>query len=195
VSRVTLVNTYEGTRTNDFIEESDHVHSFLHSYCRLAAFHMACHEIHMSVMETSKSSITPKAQYSHPNSEVIDSLRLGGTGLDEYNVAVLDNVVLALGHDLALRLEGSFITLFFQCVVVVYDTLNECLLKVAVDDTSSLWRLGTSPYCPLPDLVGTCCEEAAELEGFAHDSDGLGKCRLGAEVLELLSSLCVRHDS
>ena len=64
-----------------------------------------------------------------------------------------------------------------------------------MNDTGSLWRLGACSYCPLSDFVGTSCEEAAELESLAHRLDGLGKCRLGVEVLEFLGSLLIGHDS
>ena len=121
-------------------------------------------------------------------------LRLCRTGLDKDDITILNNVVLALGHDLTLRLAGSFITFFPQCGVVVHNTLDEGLLKVAVDNTRSLRRLGTSSYRPLSDFVGTGCEEAAKLKSLAHRLDGLGKRRLGAQVLELLGSLSVGHD-
>ena len=135
------------------------------------------------------------AQHSRASINTSSSLCLGSTSLDEQNVAVLDNVVLALGHDLALCLDSGFVTLFPQCLVVVHNSLDKCLFKVTVNHTGSLWRLGANPYCPLSDLVGTSCEEAAKLESLAHRLNGLGKRRLGAQVLELLSCLGIRHDS
>jgi hypothetical protein len=121
-------------------------------------------------------------------------LCLSGTSLDEYDITILDNIILALGHDLALRLDSSFVTLFLQYVVVVHDTLDEGLLEVAVNNTSGLWSLGASTDSPLTDLISTGCEETAELEGLTHGGNGLGKRGLGVKVLQLLGSLFVRHD-
>jgi len=102
-------------------------------------------------------------------------LCFSSTSLDEENITVLDNVVLALCHNLALCLQSGFISLFLQCAVVVYDSLDEGLLEITVDDTGSLWRLGASPNCPLSDLIGTSGEEATKLKSLAHGLDGLGQ--------------------
>jgi hypothetical protein len=120
-------------------------------------------------------------------------LRLCRASLDEDDITILDNVVLALGHDLALRLDGSLITLFPQHAVVVHNDLDERLLKVTMDDTGSLRCLGAVAQRPLPNLVGTGCEKAAEVECLAHGDDDLGKDRLGADDLLLFNSLLVRH--
>jgi hypothetical protein len=72
------------------------------------------------------------------NAEAVRGLRLGRTSLDEDDITILDDVILTLGHDFALRLDTGFIALFPQHAVVVYDDLDEGLLKVTVDDTGSL---------------------------------------------------------
>ena len=118
-------------------------------------------------------------------------LALCGTGLDEQDITVLNNVVLALCHDLALRLHTGLITLLLQHIVVVHDSLNEGLLKVAVNDTSSLRCLGAVAKGPLPNLVRASGEEGAEVECLAHGGDDLGQGRLGAELLALLISLSI----
>jgi hypothetical protein len=125
----------------------------------------------------------------------VRGLRLGRTSLDKDNITILDNIVLALGHDLTLRLDASFIAFFPQHAVVVYDDLNECLLKVAVNDTGSLRCLGAVPYGPLPDLIGTSCKETAKVESLAHGNDDLGQDGLGTNSFLLLSRLRVRHGS
>jgi hypothetical protein len=137
------------------------------------------------------TSVVKKSYYN----QAISSLCLSGTSLDEYDITIFDNIILALGHDLALRLNSGFITLFLQYVVVVHDTLDKGLLEVAVNNTSGLRSLGASTDSPLTDLIRTGCEETAELEGLAHGGNGLGKRGLGVEVLQLLGSLFVGHDS
>lgn len=120
-------------------------------------------------------------------------LALSSTGLDEQNIAILNDVIFALGHDLTLGLDRRFITLFPQSLVVVHDRLDEGLLKVAVNDTGSLRSLGAISDRPLPDLVRTSCEEAAEVEGLAHGGDDLGQRRLGSDSLAFLGGLLLSH--
>lgn len=86
-------------------------------------------------------------------------LALGGTGLEEDNVTIIKDVVLALGHDLALSLDLGFGTELLEHGVVVYDTLDEGLLEVTVDNTSGLRSLGASTNGPLADLISTSGEE------------------------------------
>jgi len=118
-----------------------------------------------------------------------NALSLGGTGLDEDDVSVLDNVVLALGHDLSLGLDLGFCLQFLKEVEVVDNALNEGLLKVTVNDTGSLGSLGTVTDGPLTDLVGASGEERAKVEGLAHGNDSLGQSRLAANLLALLLNL------
>lgn len=112
-------------------------------------------------------------------------LRLCGASLDEDNVPVLDNVVLAFGHDLTLCFDCRLVAFFLQDCIVVYNNLDERLLKVAVNDSRGLRCLGAIPECPLSHLVCARCEEAAEVETLTHRCDDLGKRRLGAELLAL----------
>jgi molybdopterin biosynthesis enzyme MoaB len=94
--------------TKIVIGDSDHVHSFIHSDCRLAAFHVANQAYGLS-LDAHDPIVSADQQMHHKTVKIAwhrseCSLCLGGTGLDEYDITVLDNVVLALGHDLALRL-------------------------------------------------------------------------------------------
>lgn len=58
----------------------------------------------------------------------------------------------------------------------------------SVNDTGSLWCLGTDTDGPLPDLILTSGEERGKVEGLTHGDDSLGKCRLDAKLLALLLS-------
>lgn len=116
----------------------------------------------------------------------VPALVLGGTGLDDENVTILDNVVLALGHHLALGLDLGFVTELLDGAKVVDNGLDKGLLKVGVDDTGGLRSLGTVTDGPLTDLIGAGCEEAAKLEGLAHLENNLGQDRLGTDGLALL---------
>jgi hypothetical protein len=123
----------------------------------------------------------------------MDSLTLSSSCLEEENISILNDVVLALGHDLTLGLDLAFITQLLQNVEVVDDSLDESLFEITVNDTSSLWRLGAVSDGPLADLVGTAGEERAQVESLAHDSDRLWKSGLDTKGLELLSSLGIAH--
>ena len=39
-------------------------------------------------------------------------------------------IVFALGHNLSSSFEGSLIFVFFECLIIVDDALNESLLKI-----------------------------------------------------------------
>ena len=119
------------------------------------------------------------------------NLALGGTGLEQDNVAVLDDVVLALGHDLALGLDIRLVANLLEHGVVVHDDLDEGLLEVTVDDTSSLGRLGSVTDGPLAHLIRAGCEEGTKVEGLAHGDDDLGQGRLGSNLLALLGDFLV----
>jgi len=116
-------------------------------------------------------------------------LALGGTSLEEDDIAILDNVVLALGHHLALCLHLGFIAKLLQRGEVVHDGLNEGLLEIGMDDTGGLGRLGAVADGPLPNLVVTNGEEAAEVHGLAHLDDDLGQSGLNTKLLALLLGL------
>lgn len=115
-------------------------------------------------------------------------LALGSTSLDEHDITILNNVVLTLGHDLTSGLNGSFVTKLLENTVVVHNSLDESLLKVTVDNTSSGGSLGALTDGPLTDLISTSGEEATQVQSSTHGSDNLGKARLGAKLLALLSS-------
>lgn len=118
-------------------------------------------------------------------------LALGGASLEEDNVTIIKDVVLALGHDLALGLDLGFGAELLKHGVVVYDTLNEGLLEITVDDTGGLRSLGASTNGPLTDLIGTGGEEGVEVESLAHGNDDLGESRLCSKLLALLLDLGV----
>lgn len=58
-----------------------------------------------------------------------------------------------------------------------------------MDDTGGLRGLGAVPDRPLPDLVGACGEEGAEIHGLAHRGDDLGQGGLGPDLFALLVDL------
>ena len=142
-----------------------------------AAFHSPSFSYHIKV--TSRAS----------------HLALGGTSLEEDNVTILKDVVLTLGHDLALSLELGFRAKLLEHAVVVDDTLDEGLLEVTVNDTGSLRCLGAVADGPLTNLVGTSGEEGAKVEGLAHGDNDLRKGRLCSNLLALLSDLLVRLEA
>jgi len=117
------------------------------------------------------------------------TLALGGTSLEQDNITILDDVVLALGHDLALSLDLGLGAELLEHGVVVDDTLNESLLKVTVDDTGGLRCLGAVAEGPLTDFVGTSGEEGAKVKSLAHGDDDLGESRLCSKLLALLRDL------
>lgn len=119
------------------------------------------------------------------------NLALGGTGLEQDNVAILNDVVLALGHDLTLGFDLRLGAELLEHAVVVHDTLDEGLLEVTVDDTSSLGRLGSVTDGPLAHLVGAGCEEGTKVESLAHGDNDLGQSRLGSNLLALLRNFLI----
>ena len=144
--------------------------------------------------------MTINSQTHHPSIHVerssIDAsafqcLSLGSTSLDEDDVSVLDNVVLALGHNLSLGLDLGFRLQLLEEVEVVNNALDESLLEVTVNDTGSLRGLGTVTDGPLADLVGTSGEETAKVESLAHGNDSLGQGRLATNLLALLLNLSI----
>lgn len=124
---------------------------------------------------------------------VVVQLRLGSTSLDEKDITILNDVVLALGHDLALGLDFGFIAQFLQDVEIVDNGLDKSLLKVTVDNTGGLRSLGSVTDRPLADFVGTGCEEAAQLKGLAHLKDDLGQDGLSTDGLLLFLGLLFGH--
>jgi len=141
-------------------------------------------------IETSHRCIISNSLYGYMH------LALSGTGLDEQNIAILDDVILALGHDLTGSLNSSFVTELTQGAVVVGNGLNEGLLEVGVDNTGGGRGLDTLTDSPLTDLISTSSEETGQVEGSTHGGDGLGQTGLGTELLALLSSSSViAHQS
>jgi hypothetical protein len=122
-------------------------------------------------------------------------LSLGCTGLDEDDITILDDVVLALGHDLSLGLDLGFCLQLLEGAEVVNNALNESLLKVTVNDTGGLRSLGTVTDSPLTDLVGTGGEETAKVESLAHGNNGLGQSGLATNLLALLLNLGISLEA
>lgn len=136
-------------------------------------------------------------------------LTLGSTRLDEQDIAILHDIFLTLGHDLAGSLDRGFVTTLLESIKVEDNGLNESLLKIckqnistgklsskrypylltSVDDTSSLRGLGSLADGPLSDFVRTASEEAAQVQNLAHSHNDLRQGRLGAQLLALLISL------
>lgn len=114
---------------------------------------------------------------------------LGSARLDQQDITVLDYIILALGHDLALRPDLGLVAELLECIVVIHNGLDESLLEIAVDDTGRLRRLGTSPDGPLTDFISAGGEEADQIERFAHLNNDLGQCRLCPNPLALLLGL------
>ena len=113
-------------------------------------------------------------------------LRTGCASLDQKDIAILDDIILTLGHDFTSSLDRGFITILPKSVVVVNNCLNEGLFKVAVDYTGRGWCLGVLPDGPLADFISTSGEETGQVENLAHLHDGLGQTRFSAEPLALL---------
>lgn len=63
-------------------------------------------------------------------------LTLGSTGLDQDNVSVFHDVVLALGHDLTGGLDGSLVSILSKGSIVEDDALNESLLEICSGNVS-----------------------------------------------------------
>ena len=112
-------------------------------------------------------------------------LALGCTSLDQQNISILDNIILALGHNLSGSLGGAFVAVLLQSVIVVNNGLNESLFEIRVNDTSSSWSLDTLPDGPLSDFIRTGGEKAVQVQDMTHGSDDLGQTGLGSEVLAL----------
>jgi hypothetical protein len=117
---------------------------------------------------------------------------LGGTGLNEHNITVFDNVLLTLGHHLTLGLDLSFVAELLQDTKVIDNGLDKRLLKVGVNDTSSLRRLGAVADRPLTDLIGSASKEAAQLQRLSHLRNQLRQGRVSANGLHLLLGSCLR---
>jgi hypothetical protein len=116
-------------------------------------------------------------------------LALGSTSLEVDNIAVLHDVFLTLGHDLALGLDLRLITKFLKDVVVEDESLDKGLLEIVVNDTGGLRRLGTIANGPLADFIRSDCEEAAKLQGLSHLKNDLGQNRVSTSSLLLLLRL------
>lgn len=122
-------------------------------------------------------------------------LVLSSTGLDEHDIAVLDDVILALGHDFTSSLDGVFVTVLAERSIVVHDGLDEGLLEVGVNNTSRSRSLNALADGPLANLVLTSGEETAEVHGLAHSGDDLRQTGLGAQGLALgLSGRIIVHQ-
>lgn len=58
-----------------------------------------------------------------------------------------------------------------------------------MNDPGRLWCLGSLSNGPLPHLISTSGEEAAQLQALTHSRDHFRKRRLGAKLLTLLIPL------
>jgi hypothetical protein len=105
------------------------------------------------------------------------------------NITVFHDVLLTLGHDLALGLDLGLITKFLERVEVEDESLDEGLLEIVVNNTGGLRGLGASADGPLSNLIRSNSEETAKLQGLAHLENNLGQNRLSTNGLLLLLSL------
>jgi len=105
------------------------------------------------------------------------------------NITVLHDVLLTLGHDLALGLDLGLITKFLERVVVEDESLDEGLLEIVVNNTGGLRGLGASADGPLSNLIRSNSKETAKLQGLAHLENNLRQNRLSTNGLLLLLSL------
>lgn len=71
-------------------------------------------------------------------------LALSCTSLDEENIAVLNNVILALGHNLSSSLHRGFVSVLLESLVVEDNGLDECLFKIC--DKSKSAKILFKPY-------------------------------------------------
>lgn len=122
-------------------------------------------------------------------------LTLSCTSLDEQDISVFHHIILPFRHYLTLGLHRCFVTFLLERVVVVHHSLDESLLEVAVNHTGGLRCLGAVSYRPLPDFVGSGCEEGAQVECFPHGCDDLRERRLRADLLEFGFSLGLGLES
>lgn len=75
--------------------------------------------------------VTPKVtRGNNLTNKYLSCLALGSTCLDEEDIAVLNNVFLALGHDLSSSLYSRFVTKLLECIVVENNRLNESFLEI-----------------------------------------------------------------
>lgn len=144
-------------------------------YLNPAVLHSSHFSYHIKRLVTSRAS----------------DLALGGTSLEKDNVTVLNDVVLAFGHNLALGPDLSLSAELLERLVVVDDDLNESLLEVTVNDTGGLRRLGAVANGPHTDLIRTSSEEGSKVENLAHGDNDLGQGRLRANLLAFLRDLRV----
>ena len=113
-------------------------------------------------------------------------------------------IVFPLGHNLSSSFQRSLIFVFFECLVVVDDTLDEGLLKICrsvvsvrpariqaaqltpMNDPRSLRRLCPISDSPLPHLICPRREEAAEVKHLPHGRDHLGQGRFCTKLFTFL---------
>lgn len=114
-------------------------------------------------------------------------LALGGTGLDEQDIAIFDDIILSFCHDLARSLNSAFITVFLQSTVVVCDGLDESLFEVGVNNTSGSRCFNALANSPLTNLILTSGEEAAEVQRSAHFLDDRGESGQFLLLLQLIA--------
>lgn len=119
------------------------------------------------------------------------------TSLPVADVAVDNLIRLALLAELAGRLDGSLGAVLLEIIVCHDFTTHKLVLKVRVDDTSSLRCLDTVAHSPGADLLGSTGKVADEVERrVARGGDlaeGRGALLAEAKSLALCGLLLVRH--
>ena len=59
-----------------------------------------------------------------------ESLAFRGASLDQQDISILDQIIFAFRHDLALCFNLALITVLLQCIIIIHDDLDERFLKV-----------------------------------------------------------------
>ena len=132
-------------------------------------------------------TILPVSYQSDPlTRELSSSLR--STSLDQYDIPILNHIVLPLRQHLPRRLDIVLVAIFLQHSEIVHNALDERLLEVTVNHAGRLRRFGPVPYRPLPHLVGAGGEERPELQRLAHRCDDLRQRGPRAEGFALFFS-------
>ena len=131
---------------------------------------------------------------SRPHRLLLATETGAGIELEQDDVAVFDNVGLALLPILAGRLDGQLGAVLLV-VVELHDLgHDEALLEVGVDATGGLWRLRADLYGPALDLVLAGREEVGQLKSLVTLHDDLLHLTRRTALLQVRFALVVaRH--
>lgn len=134
-----------------------------------------------SIANRSLRSLDRTIPWLRTSSDLMMRSCLRRPGLDKQHIPILDNVLFAFRHDLPLRFHACFITFLLEHGEIVHHSLNEGLFEIAMNHTRRLWSFRAVADRPLSHFICACCEERAEVHGFAHRSDDFGQSGFGAK--------------